>query len=81
MTQCAVGRAVQVAEAMKPYMFEQFGNPSSTHVYGRQVGLQSRFSADGAVWHDALILVASNNIQRGLENACSLRGSAYIWPA
>eukprot|EP00878_Enallax_costatus_P021779 GHUV01023072.1.p1 GENE.GHUV01023072.1~~GHUV01023072.1.p1 ORF type:complete len:189 (-),score=29.54 GHUV01023072.1:895-1461(-) len=26
----------EVAEAMKPYMFEQFGNPSSGHVYGKQ---------------------------------------------
>lgn len=29
--------ATQVAEAMKPYLGECFGNPSSGHVYGRRV--------------------------------------------
>ena len=27
----------QVAEAMKPYLGECFGNPSSGHIYGRRV--------------------------------------------
>lgn len=26
----------EVAEAMQPYLFEQFGNPSSSHWYGKR---------------------------------------------
>ncbi len=41
--------APQVAEAMRPYLVEHFGNPSSSHVYGQR--------AAGAV-HEARVSVA-----------------------
>jgi hypothetical protein len=32
--------ALQVAEAMKPFLYTSFGNPSSIHTYGQEVRQQ-----------------------------------------
>lgn len=81
----------EVADAMLPYLYERFGNPSSTHVYGRE--------AREAVEHarqqvaeligcraDEVIFTsggteANNMVIKGVAEACSERGEHIITSA